>query len=255
MTRNLPVGWVALLVAVALASVPSPGAAPAQDAKPAAARPADKSPADPLLDKLKNDLDRELLEGALGPAQPPAGPARPVDPLDEELMNQLESETASDDSDPFAPIVKRMKSAQMRIAGNDSGQGTQDLQERIVSDLDRLIEQLKKNARRNSGRSGQRSAQSGRRTQTSQEQGGSPQGGEGGESQTAQQSSADLRNMKPEEADAARMMDLMRQVWGQLPDREREELQQLSSEKLLPKYELLIEKYFKKLAEPEAQRP
>ena len=45
------------------------------------------------------------------------------------------------------------------------------------------------------------------------------------------------------------MKDLMRRIWGQLPDKVRDEMQAPMSEKFLPKYERLIEEYYKRLAE------
>jgi hypothetical protein len=43
---------------------------------------------------------------------------------------------------------------------------------------------------------------------------------------------------------------MLRRVWGDLPERERDEMLQLQPpEEFLPKYELLIEAYFRRLAE------
>jgi hypothetical protein len=38
-------------------------------------------------------------------------------------------------------------------------------------------------------------------------------------------------------------------VWGQLPEKEREQMLQNSIDQFLPKYELMIEAYFKSLVE------
>ena len=51
------------------------------------------------------------------------------------------------------------------------------------------------------------------------------------------------------------MHDLMKDVWGQLPVHDREQMRQDAPEQFLPKYELLIEKYYKRLAEPRKDRP
>ena len=48
---------------------------------------------------------------------------------------------------------------------------------------------------------------------------------------------------------------MMKDVWGQLPERAREQMLQSPPEKFLPKYELLIEKYYQRLAEEQPERP
>jgi hypothetical protein len=49
--------------------------------------------------------------------------------------------------------------------------------------------------------------------------------------------------------DMARMRTLLQDLWGELPGRQRERMLQLPVEEFLPQYELLIEQYFKRLAE------
>ena len=41
----------------------------------------------------------------------------------------------------------------------------------------------------------------------------------------------------------------MKDTWGHLPPRDREQMLQNTPDKFLPKYELLIEQYYKRLAE------
>jgi hypothetical protein len=57
-------------------------------------------------------------------------------------------------------------------------------------------------------------------------------------------------------ADAQQMQGLLKDLWGQLPEKAREQMLQTSPEQFLPKYELMIEQYFKRLAEeqPPSQR-
>ena len=49
--------------------------------------------------------------------------------------------------------------------------------------------------------------------------------------------------------DMAEMMAVIKQVWGELPEKERQQMLQTSVEEFLPKYADLIERYFKRLAE------
>ena len=51
------------------------------------------------------------------------------------------------------------------------------------------------------------------------------------------------------------MKDLFRRIWGNLPDKLREEMQASLSEQFLPKYERLIEEYYKRLAEEQSGGP
>jgi hypothetical protein len=52
----------------------------------------------------------------------------------------------------------------------------------------------------------------------------------------------------------AQMNDLLKDVWGQLPERMRQQMMQSSVEEFLPKYELLIEDYFKALSNRQTEK-
>jgi hypothetical protein len=47
--------------------------------------------------------------------------------------------------------------------------------------------------------------------------------------------------------------ELIKQLWGHLPEREREQMLQSFSGEFLPKYELELEKYYRKLAEEQGE--
>jgi hypothetical protein len=48
---------------------------------------------------------------------------------------------------------------------------------------------------------------------------------------------------------------MMKALWGQLPQRARDQMLQSAPEEFLPEYELELEKYFKRLAEQERREP
>ena len=50
-------------------------------------------------------------------------------------------------------------------------------------------------------------------------------------------------------SDAAALEALVKQVWGHLPDRARQEMQNATVEDFLPKYQQAIEDYYRRLAE------
>jgi hypothetical protein len=49
--------------------------------------------------------------------------------------------------------------------------------------------------------------------------------------------------------------DALRRIWGHLPEKEREEMIAALGEQFLPKYERLIEAFYKRLAERPARTP
>ena len=49
--------------------------------------------------------------------------------------------------------------------------------------------------------------------------------------------------------DMGAMKNLMKDIWGQLPPHAREQMLQSPPEQFLPKYELMLEQYYKRLAE------
>jgi hypothetical protein len=51
--------------------------------------------------------------------------------------------------------------------------------------------------------------------------------------------------------DMDELRDMIEEIWGHLPGRAREQMQNAQVEGFLPEYELLIEEYFKRLAEGE----
>jgi hypothetical protein len=61
---------------------------------------------------------------------------------------------------------------------------------------------------------------------------------------------------KAEEArpDPELVKGMMKDTWGHLPQRAREEMLQNSPERFLPQYELLIERYYKRLAEEQTAK-
>ncbi|MCA9269945.1 MAG: hypothetical protein KDA41_15800, partial [Planctomycetales bacterium] len=67
--------------------------------------------------------------------------------------------------------------------------------------------------------------------------------------QPARNSTQRLGEQTVSAADAEAMEALVKRVWGHLPDRARQELQNASVEEFLPKYQQVIEEYFRRLAE------
>ena len=57
------------------------------------------------------------------------------------------------------------------------------------------------------------------------------------------------------EAKVTRRRALVKQAWGHLPERIREQMPNTASEEFLPKYEEVIEDYFQRMAEEGREGP
>lgn len=255
------------------------------DDPPAAA---DGAPADPALDeRLRNELDEALFEGLdevpseempadappVRPAEPEAAaetPAAEESPAAESEPEGAPTEGrppggAADEGPPSAdapPLVRagqRMRQVERQLADRQVGSGTQEEQTRIVADLEELLKQLAQQQNRSSRSSSGQSSPGSQRSQVAQSraqqqpEGGQPSGSSGQAPEGPAREATDrLGPDQVRRADPAEMRNLMKDLWGHLPPRVREQMLQASMEQFLPKYELLIEQYFKRLLEQQA---
>jgi len=200
--------------------------------------------ADPL-----DQLDRELFEPDRKPQRPQ--PDRGED-AQEKLRRELGPAGVSEEANPVLDIARRMRDVKGRIDGNDSGPATQAAQKRIVADLDKLIQQARKKSQA-AGKPGS----SDRQKITSRAPIGQPRPKPGGGGTKPSERPAAESNRRPGSGDPTRrpdmaeMQELMKQLWGELPPHAKEQMLQSPPEEFLPRYELLIEKYFRRLSEEE----
>lgn len=172
-------------------------------------------------------------------AQPPAGP-----PAAGKAPRQTEITTPGKAEDPLQVIGEKMRESRALIADAKSGPDTQDKQKDIVADLDQLIEQARKAAKRSSQQDPSKSTSRtplGTPPKTDAEgkhPGGKPDAKPGDRSTSTPG--------KPD--DAARALEDMKKVWGTLPPRERDKVLELKAEDFVPKYQSLIEEYYRRLA-------
>jgi hypothetical protein len=193
---------------------------------------------DELVDDLLKDLPKAKPET---PATGKSARSRSQGETEKKLLQNLEGgeDIGLPPEDPLARIGQKMRSSQERIAGKDTSLETQAAQKEILADLAKLIEQTKKQC--NSGGNGKPG--SGK---------SSPQAGAGtGDAPPGQAREATDRvgRSEREETETADVKDILRRIWGHLPDKMREQMQAQLSEQFLPKYEKLIEEYYKRLAE------
>jgi hypothetical protein len=211
----------AILSVAALLLAASPFASFGQDTK------SQPPKSDSLDQQLLDDLDRDLLKDLPGGAKAAPG-----------TSNGEEAPAVSSDN-PLAALAERMRAVEARIAGKDTSPETQKLQKQILAELAALMEQAKK--------------QGGGSKKPGNGQGkGSDQPGEGSGNPTAgpvRDSTNRIEQGNKEATETADVKDLLRRMWGHLPDKVRDQMQASLSEQFLPKYERLIEEYYKRLAE------
>jgi hypothetical protein len=209
--------------------------------------------------RAAGDLDGQLLRGIGGsPAKASESPAsaaqrrrpskkdgdpqvKPVDPF-----AHGEDVQAGPSQAVFQSIERRMGEVQQRLRELDTSGATQQLQQRIVADLDAVIQQMQQQLADQS---------SGEQQITPTGQQGQPSDDDGG--QTGDRSTTGTPDQTPDEEGRVTETDAMRQAldrfWGNLPERVRRQVQNMSNVEFLPEYQQLIEDYYRRLAE-ERQR-
>ena len=200
---------------------------------------------EPLLKRLQADsLDRKLFEPE------PAADKVPLPP-----GSQKESTGISEDDNPLLEVTRDMRLAQGRIAQADGGTQTQDLQRQIVATLDKLLREARSRSQPSGGGKEETPLPTARRPTQPPPQ---PQSAVGNSSNKPAVASSDHTAKTPENraAQLQAVRDAMKNLWGELPERAREQMLQLAPvEEFVPQYETLIEAYFRRLAEEQGRGP
>jgi hypothetical protein len=233
------------------------------DSEPEAAeqshqQPEANAPKPSLDDELLKDLDNELLEGAGAPkdrskSPPSGGKPDDKDPAADRQPEAIDDTMPAEDADPLVHISDEMRQVEELIPKLPKRSHAQQLQQRIVDDLARLIDQAeaqRAQQRSSATKSKRERAQSQRQSvkQPKQQSVGTP----GKDSnKPATDSTSRLGKAEPARPDPELFKGMMKDAWGHLPPRDREQVLQNTPDKFLPQYELMIEKYYKRLAEDE----
>jgi hypothetical protein len=229
------------------------------EAEPAATKQNTSTLDDQLLEGLDNallegldDKPKKKLQNASeskqgAPDRKPGEAADKTRSLDDELLGDLGGDDVGSPGRPQDPLVdigRRMKSVASRLDDERLDAQTKEMQKTILDDLAALMQECKKQCQ-GSG-SGKPGSKSGKGSQ-------GPQAGKSPATQapsdTARNSSEKLRNRATERPERGALVNAMKESWGNLPERLRQELSNTNSDAFLPKYELMLEKYFKRLAE------
>ena len=171
-------------------------------------------------------------------------------------------------------VLKNMRDAEGRLAKNDPGRTTREIQRDILKDLDALIEQTKQQPPPQGGSSGQRRAsrrssqQNSSRQQAANRQGGRPQGGQpqGGKntgpnakSQLGSKTDDRLQPGKGGQTPGGggtggkkeenKLADTFKDIWGHYPEVQRQEMDAYARTKFIPQYDELLKQYYRTLSE------
>ena len=247
---RLRCGLVLLLTSCGVLGFLSPLTSRAADPeKPVAKKSAAAKPQKSVDDELRKSLDDELFKDlppasardSKGAATQPAAGKKTPSAIDRKLLDDLsegEDIELGQPADPLTRIGRRMRTVEQLFDQKDTSATTQEMQREIVTDLDALIKQLQQQCNK-SGKSGASSqSQSKSAASTSQTTNRKPT-----------DSTERLDKATARTDGVTQVQQLVKEVWGQMPERVREQISNVTSDQFLPQYQKMIEDYYRRLAE------
>jgi hypothetical protein len=213
---------------------------------PAAEQPAESIGIESLGRELLDDLTPDILRQPATPPRDPASPAPRFDDLGEDI------------GQPSGPLsLARVRQAMQQaesllaqrpaVAGTDTLQQAAHVQQEVVEQLDKLIAELSKQCQGGQCQPGDQPPKPSQRSQA--KPGNKPSGTTGRGQTAARDSSSRLGGAVNQPVENDDIDTLVKDLWGHLPQRSREQMLQSFSDEFLPKYELEIEQYYRRLSE------
>ncbi len=206
-------------------------------------------------------LDNELLK-SLGSAllddldQPrtkakPDAKKEPADPsLDDQLLDDLGGEDLGrrgESRDPLIRIERKMRAVEKRLNDGHVDRQTAEIQRQILDELAQFTAQCKAACKPGEGAKKSSKSSSGNKAGTT--------AGQAPVTTLPKDSSEQLQKRTTEFGDRRTATDSLKESWGQLPSRLRDQLPSPPSDAVLPKYEAMLKKYFQRLAEEDQAGP
>ena len=147
-------------------------------------------------------------------------------------------------------IGQHMQAVKKRLAESHSGKATQKMQAQIVEDLNNLLSKLESSEQ-------QQPSSMQRQPPLPSQKPEKPQNSTSQKtpSQTSQSAKQAGQTAAAEHIQRNSSRALLKAIWGHLPDRLREQLEQRADLVFLPQYELLIESYFEALLDKNTSSP
>jgi len=223
-----------LLVCAAQGAAPSEDPGPSEDEVPTLFETEPAPPQAKQSESPMKDLDRKLEKSVL------------------DLLKKHAGETKQEN--PLLRVGRRMRDVQDRIAKTKVGEETQTIQRQILEDIDSLIEQARQQQQQQQSQQQQQkqqAAQQKARQQAKPSNSGKGQRRNPGPSREAARGASKGRPTRPK---LGPREAISKMTWGHLPPALQQLMTQISGEEFLPKYEPLIEQYYKTLAEQGPQR-
>jgi len=201
--------------------------------------------------RLPPPAEEQPVEPAQGPAETttPEGSRTPPEDLEAQLRQELGEAAVSEEEQPLLEIARQMRMVQRRIGQYDSGSVTQGIQHQILADLDRLIQQARRACRPgtpSSAKPQQVASRTPVRQPGSQPSAARQPSRQPGSTSTPREGQTEASTAGPQ---MEQLRELVKNLWGELPARARQQMLESFDEAFVPKYRLLIEQYFRRLAE------
>ena len=218
-------------------------------------------------------LTEDLLDLLMKPPKAdqvatPVAPEKSAAPVETDLVEQ---DRVDSGDTPLHSVRQQMFAAAGMLHNGKTGEPTRQIQTDIVKQLDELIEQLGRSSQNSSKSSDSQSSQSARQKSeqtrqqpTSSKQRSSTQtagadhgkqvpdteGQTPGDKNAGGPDSGELKNTVARNADVqlADPRAMQQKVWGQLPDRVRQQMQSRMVEQFLPSFREQINAYYRELA-------
>jgi len=206
----------------------------------------EKMPPKSVEDELFQGLDQLPGTGKERPGKSSADQGPEVDRDRQRRLTQGEDVGQESERNSWLRIGASMENVQGRLAVGDLGRETQQLQKMISQDLADLMKQLRQQSGSSSFRPGAGAAASAG-IQDSDDPSSSPK--------PATDSSERVGQGNAEPVEAGEAAATMEELWGYLPARVQAQLRGAAADQFLPKYERLLEAFYRRLAEQADERP
>jgi len=204
------------------------------------------------------DYDRDLLGDPTpkskdnGTAKSSEQPKVPNEALPDRLRRELGAAAQAEKADKPAmvKVVEAMRDVQPRLAHRDAGETTQHIEDQIVSDLNRLVEEARKSHSSKQSSKGSRSKKPSESNSASERAAGNEK--VAAPHENASRSSSEKRTSalpSTSENDTGDIRSLVKRGWGELPESERRQMLALPDEEFLPQYEEQTKQYLRRLSE------
>ena len=158
---------------------------------------------------------------------------------------------------PVKAIVDGMQNAGVRLKQGDTGSGTRTIQEQVVNDLQKLIDEAKSKSRRSQQQKSESNQNKGSQNRSeSQQKSGSDaaSGTQPASGQPGRKSGMGKPSISDKKPPGLPQRPLFREVWGHLPPALRERVPSDFHEAILPAYDDLVRRYFESLLDSSAER-